>query len=405
MIYESAAFVSTEEIGDKLFTISIQNIADTTKDIKLDFSKFADKAYLSENVYIDDDYNLILNGGVVISFKCDSEMTFIEFISVLRDDLISVTNIKIGQDKKVMCVAISENEGADKLKIYDEYMRFSPAFILGVNSVIDIYGMLSESCISFDFYGFSRPRSNSGISENIRPYCIRVENHTDKANPFFEILQANQYYGHGNHIGRNLHLGDATIQSAVSDISYKEFLADIMHAQNLLLQRIVIHSEKGFNRGEVNGRFHQKDSTGMQAWSTFTFRKGYFNNKIITFNCPKEHKYIIDGYTGIEFTLQPKDNVLVFLYCYKDNTEDILKQQGLFNTAAMLMKYGQMDGMEQMSKWANEQSGVVEIADVQKRIQEIVNTKQDQTTGMAPELFKKCIDYFYLKKNEDIPNE
>lgn len=130
-----------------------------------------------------------------------------------------------------------------------------------------------------------------------QPYIITVSNASATATSNFDVLGAYQYLGTGTFTNGSLTVGNITIQSAISNVTYQEFLYQSMNSPFSVGMTYVESVSGSATQVSQTLTLNTRDANGNQALKTLvpTIDPYQFQSGIVVLNQP----YDIDGFTKI----------------------------------------------------------------------------------------------------------
>ena len=112
---------------------------------------------------------------------------------------------------------------------------------------------------------------------------------------------------------------DVTISSTLHHLSYQCILGGIQRMQRKISDIVVICRD-GFDLPTNHMNLHVSDITGMQKVSPIILHKLFFNNHVIS-TLGSDNNIPIDGYTGLQFTLEPYKQYEIYIYLRSDSEQ------------------------------------------------------------------------------------
>jgi len=158
----------------------------------------------------------------------------------------------------------------------------------------------------FDADGAGAPAPDAGgvpsmgAMRTSQPYIITVSNASATSTSNFDVLGAYQYLGTGSFSSGNLTLGNIVISSAISNITYQEFLYQSMNSPFSVGLTYIESISGSSTQVSQTLTLNTRDANGNQALKTLvpTIDPYQQQSGIVALN----QLYDIDGFTKITIT-------------------------------------------------------------------------------------------------------
>lgn len=293
----------------KLFSLIVKNPTYKTLDLKWGYS-YTEQAKCPEQAKWQrdkDTYAEINENGIILSLDADSGICFYGLHTTLAQKPInSITDIKTDAEDKCSGYSLIAGDGTVFSKGQPIPLDYMFKF--------EVKGVAPNSTIIFDFWGID----NKPLGESNFKYGIEIKNTSSSYIKDFEFLRANKFYCHSGYVDGILHVGNVSIRTLSSEVSYQELLAYIMQNPHTYCNTLMI-SDKDFDNDVIWAKVKSNFIAGQNFKAPISFCKRFFNKSTVICGMP----FTMDGEISILLDLRPNETITLYFNRVDLNTYKI----------------------------------------------------------------------------------